>query len=107
MEKGLTDDMFKLKSPFLQDFIEKDMQGEKIAVLQATTKHFLKLGQPISLFNYLVENLIENNQHPDLDIDDRLNFIQNSIAQLEDLHFSEEFLVKKKWVDEIVNFMII
>ena len=58
MSKGLTDDLFKLKSPFLQSFIEKDMSGEKFAILTTTTKHFLHLGQPISLFNYLVENLI-------------------------------------------------
>lgn len=63
--------MFKLKSPFLQDFIENNLisfsnntsEQDQICHLQkrleASTKHFLKIGQPISLFNYLEETLVQ------------------------------------------------
>lgn len=76
------------------------MNGSTLDMLTATTKHFLHIGQPISLFNYLVDCLIENPK--EIDIEDRVTFLQNSIANLENLSLSDEFLAKKKWVENVV-----
>jgi hypothetical protein len=83
------------------------MQGTNIDVLIATTKHFLHIGQPISLFNYLIDSLLENNKFQTLDIEDRVNFLQNSIANLENLQVSEEFLAKKKWVNHVIQILML
>lgn len=83
------------------------MQGTNTDVLTATTKHFLHIGQPISLFNYLIDSLLENNKFETLDIEDRLNFLQNSIANLENLQVSEEFLAKKKWVQHVIQILLL
>lgn len=62
MKEGHNNDLFKLKSPYLQEFIENNLHGQgDDAVqnlqkkLQASTKHFLKIHQPVSLFNYMEE----------------------------------------------------
>ena len=88
-------------------FIQTSMEGSHLDVLTATTKHYLHIGQPITLFNYLVDSLVENNKFSDLDIEDRVNFLQNSLANLENLQVSEEFLAKKKWVDHIIQLMML
>lgn len=79
MKHNLSEDLFKLKSPFLQEFIENEMilftnetaettEGEKDlqskrakvfkCILNATCKHFTTQNQTLSLFNYLYDYLI-------------------------------------------------
>ena len=73
--------------------------------LQASTKHFMKIQQPLSLFNYLEEVLIQK-QHS-LPVEERLMYLQNCNSQLDDYigNLSEEYLVKKKWVDEVIEIL--
>jgi len=129
MKHGMTEELHGFNSPYFERFIQKgiwkDLAGEEIkdendqeaqrkrfaTTIQTTCKHYMKINQPINLFNYVYDALIVHCDNPknSIDVEERINWLQKVLAYIPNNfpqdQISHDFILNKNKTALIVKIL--